>query len=185
MAVPSPVFLPPLIAVFALFGGCEESSTPPETDENDCERALALEIEGCGEILGQSFCSEGRGHIPFGSPARYDANPPHSGPHYPDATFWGIHDGTVDRGTWVHNLEHGGIVLAYDCTDCNAEIQTLRDVVVERPDMRVLITRDVELPTRFAAISWTWVQTFDVIDSEALMCFIDQHEGFAPENIAK
>ena len=52
-------------------------------------------------------------------------------------------------------------------------------------DMRILVTRDVELPSRFAAISWTWSWTFETIDRDALMCFVDQHEGFAPENIAK
>ena len=51
--------------------------------------------------------------------------------------------------------------------------------------MRILVTRDVDLPTRFAAISWTWTWTFDEPDLDAIMCFIDQHEGFAPENIAK
>ncbi|MEM9865818.1 MAG: DUF3105 domain-containing protein [Myxococcota bacterium] len=169
----------------ALAAGCDGEAMEPDEDDPDCMRARALTIDGCGELIGESFCSEGREHVAFGSELRYDSNPPHSGPHYPNATFWGIHDSTVDRGTYVHNLEHGGIVLAFNCSDCDDEVRALRDAVAARPDFRILVTRDVDLPTRFAAISWTWVYAFDAIDTDALLCFIDQHEGFAPENIAK
>ena len=48
----------------------------------------------------------------------------------------------------------------------------------------MLVTRDVELSSRFAVISWTWVWTFDGTARDALLCFLDQHEGFGPENIA-
>ncbi len=174
--------------VLGLLCGCgADQGDPMEADEDDpnCVRSRALEIEGCGEPLGESFCSEGRGHVPFASEVRYESNPPHSGPHYGETTFWGLHGSTVDRGTYVHNLEHGGIVLAYNCTDCDDEIRAFADLVAERPDMRILVTRDVDLPTRFAAISWTWSWTFGAIDADALMCFVDQHEGLAPEDIAK
>ena len=171
-----------------LLCGCgANDGESPQEDEDDpnCIRSRALDIEGCGEPLGESFCSEGREHVPFASELRYESNPPHSGPHYGDATFWGLHDSTVDRGTYVHNLEHGGIVFAYNCTDCTDELRAFADVVAERPDMRILVTRDVDLPTRFAAISWTWSWGFETLDPDAVMCFVDQHEGFAPENIAK
>jgi len=174
------------LATLGLALACDAGESPAaDSDDPDCVRSRALEIEGCPDVLGESMCSEGRGHVAFGQPLRYDANPPHSGAHYPDATHWGVHQSTVDRGTYVHNLEHGGIVLAYNCTDCNDEVRAFADLVAERPDMRILVTRDVDLPTRFAAISWTWSWTFDAIDTDALMCFVDQHEGFAPENIAK
>ena len=175
-------------ALVVLLGGCdgsEDTSPTADEDDPDCVRAQALEIDGCPEMLGESHCSEGREHVPLLSAIAYEANPPHSGPHYPSATYWGLHESTVDRGTYVHNLEHGGIVFAYNCTDCNDELRTFADLVAERPDMRILVTRDVDLPTRFAAISWTWSWTFESVDRDALMCFIDQHEGFAPENIAK
>ena len=168
--------------------GCDANGgSAPEPDEDDpnCVRSRALEIDGCPALLGESHYSEGQRHVPFLSSVDYRSNPPHSGPHYPDPTYWGVHQSTVDRGTYVHNLEHGGIVLAYDCSDCNDALRVLADVVAERPDMRILVTRDVDLPTRFAAISWTWTWTFDEPDLDAIMCFVDQHEGFAPENIAK
>ena len=176
------------LAMLAVWVGCDanESQAPTaDEDDPDCVRAQALEIAGCPELLGESHCSEGREHVPLLSTIDYQANPPHSGAHYPSATYWGLHESTVDRGTYVHNLEHGGIVFAYNCTDCNDELRTFADLVAERPDMRILVTRDVDLPTRFAAISWTWSWTFESVDRDALMCFIDQHEGFAPENIAK
>lgn len=167
--------------------GCEEAAdgdTDADSDTDFCITARAVEVEGCAAIIGEGGCSEGRDHVPEGGELRFDANPPHSGAHYPETEFWGIHSTAVARGTWVHNLEHGGIVLLYNCSDCDAEVAMLRDVMMERPELRVMLTEDPELTeSRFAAVAWTWSYPFDDIDETSLLCFLDQHEGHAPEDI--
>lgn len=167
------------------------TDTGPESTGGDtlgeCELPPAsyAEVAGCDAVVGEPGCSEGQQHVIEGSEIEWMADPPHSGPHYPMWGLWGEHDTVVPRGTWIHNLEHGGIVLAYRCNDdCPDELEVLRQVIAMRPDLRVLLTKDPLLTgERFAAISWTWVHRFDAPDLASLLCFADQHEGQAPEDV--
>jgi hypothetical protein len=163
-----------------------DSSTGTPGCEPGLEPADFTEVDGCAEVVGESFCSEGQEHVPQDSEVEWMSDPPHSGPHYPTWELWDEHDSTVPRGNWVHNLEHGGIVLSYRCADpCEAELDILRDVIAQRPGLRILLTPDPFLPgrERFAAISWTWIHRFDAPDLEELLCFADQHENHAPEDV--
>jgi hypothetical protein len=45
----------------------------------------------------------------------YQHIPPASGPHYDTPAQWEFNTSEVPEGTWVHNLEHGGLVLLYQC----------------------------------------------------------------------
>ena len=170
-----------------------ESSSPTTSGEttgeegcaDDRQPAPVSEVKGCAEPVGEPFCSEGQPHVEDGTEIVWESNPPHSGPHYPMWQSWGEHPETVPRGNWVHNLEHGGIVLAYLCpSDCTEAKDVLRQVIADRPDLRILMTSDPELGEEgFAAISWTWVYRFDTPDLATLLCFVDQHEGNAPEDV--
>lgn len=162
-----------------------ETSTGEEECAEDRLPAAVTEIEGCAEPVGEPFCSEGAAHVKDGTTIVWQSNPPHSGPHYPMWQTWGEHPETVPRGNWVHNLEHGGIVLTYLCpSECPEELDVLRQVIAERPDLRILMTSDPELGQEgFAAISWTWIHRFDTPDLATLLCFADQHEGNAPEDV--
>lgn len=163
-----------------------DSSTGTTECEPGLEPAEITEVDGCAEIVGEPFCSEGQDHVPQDSEVEWMSDPPCSGPHYPTWELWGEHDSTVPRGNWLHNLEHGGIVLSYRCADpCEAELDILRGVIEQRPELRILLTPDPFLPgrERFAAISWTWVHRFDAPDLDALLCFADQHENQAPEDV--
>ncbi|MBC8069724.1 MAG: DUF3105 domain-containing protein, partial [Deltaproteobacteria bacterium] len=163
-----------------------DSSTGEPTCDVGSEPAELTEVEGCAAIIGAPFCSEGGMHVPQDTVVEWMSDPPNSGPHYPTWETWDEHDEVVPRGNWVHNLEHGGIVLSYRCNDdCDTELAVLREVVAERPELRILITADPFLPgaERFAALSWTWVHRFDTPSLEELLCFADQHENHAPEDV--
>jgi hypothetical protein len=143
------------------------------------------EVMGCPDPVGTWFSSEGTSHVPEGSDLSWDHDPPHSGPHYPSWAEWGEWAEVVPRGKWVHNLEHGGIVLLHNCpSPCDAEIAVLREALSLQPDARILLTADPEIdPPRFAAVAWRWVLETDAPELAALLCFIDQHEGHAPEDV--
>jgi len=54
-------------------------------------------------------------HVAIGTDVTYSSNPPSSGPHY---AIWAAFQefGTpVDRRYYVHDLEHGAVVLLYNC----------------------------------------------------------------------
>jgi hypothetical protein len=163
-----------------------DSTTGPLQCDMGLDPADFSEVRGCAEPIGQPFCSEGQMHVAEGADVAWMSDPPHSGPPYPSWETWGEHTAeVVPRGNWVHNLEHGGVVLLHFCPDgCEAELDVLRDVIAQRPDLRILMTQDPELPgERFAAVSWTWVYRFDAPNLATLLCFVDQHEGHAPEDV--
>jgi hypothetical protein len=89
----------------------------------------------------------------------YAANPPSSGPHYPVWASWGAHEDVVERGLWVHNLEHGGIVLlvgASASAEAEAELRAAFDAIPDDADCghrRTLLTRDPGLDDPVAAVA--------------------------------
>jgi hypothetical protein len=161
-----------------------ESGDTGETGE-PCGPFETTEVMGCAEIIGEGFCSEAGGHVDIGTEIEWMHEPPHSGKHYPTWSSAGEKDEPVERGFWVHNLEHGWIVLVYNCPEgCDAELNLLREVLDARPDHDVLLTPDPLLEgPRFAAISWTWVHAFEQPVVEELLCFVDQHYDHAPETV--
>ena len=74
-------------------------------------------------------------------------------------TGWGIHDNVVERGQWVHNLEHGGIVLLIgDSASDDAKDELLRgyeDIPVddECGHRRTLVTQDPLMDDPVAAVA--------------------------------
>jgi hypothetical protein len=165
----------------------ETADDETETGETGepCEPFETTEVADCAAIVGEGFCSEGGGHVPEGSEIEWMNNPPHSGKHYPLWETPGEHDDPVERGYWVHNLEHGWIVFAHNCQgNCNAELDVLRTVMEMRPEASILMTPDPLLDgPSFAAMSWTWVHEFDAPDLDELLCFVDQHFDHAPESV--
>lgn len=151
-----------------------------------CVTAEVGNVATCSETVGIGYPCEGQSHVEEPDELVWDTNPPQSGPHLGQ---WertrGEHTEVVPRGNWIHNLEHGWVVLLHDCpAACDAELQVLRDVVAQRPDARLLLTPDPDLdPPRFAAVSWTWVYETDAPDLATLLCFVDQHHRQAPEDV--
>jgi hypothetical protein len=142
-----------------------------------------------------AVADEGRMHIAFGTPVTYLHNPPASGTHWPYPAPWGVHTEIVAREWWVHNLEHQGIVLLYNCPGgdggpdaCGSDVAQLIAIMNGRqPDVfnevRILLTPDEVLPTRFAAVAWDWVWSGDTLDVPTIECFIDARYGRGPEMI--
>src|SRR2546430_4513483 len=74
-------------------------------------------------------------HIQPPQRAQYQTDPPSSGPHYSipgqAPVSWGFSDQQIPPEYYVHNLEHGGVVLLYNCsTDCTADQASVKDFVV-------------------------------------------------------
>jgi len=64
---------------------------------------------------GMQIADLGRGHIPVGTDAFYNSNPPTSGPHYEVWTRASVLDAPPDDRFLLHSLEHGYIVMSYNC----------------------------------------------------------------------
>lgn len=135
-------------------------------------------------------------HVPIGTSIEWDSNPPSSGPHFPIWAAYQAYTTPVPRGYYVHDEEHGGVVLLYTCSDpagCPQVAAALQSVSDSLPDdplctgagegvrVRTVITPDPLLDVPVAAAAWGWVYRAQCVDLPTLKAFAQQHYGQGPE----
>lgn len=145
---------------------------------------------GCPASPGQSCPDDGNSHapnLPDGGYV-YASQPPCSGNHYPVPAPWGIHADVVPRDEYVHNEEHGGIVLLYNCPNgCQDVVDAFTTLYDERqPDdfgeVKLVVTPDPLYDGGFAAAAWDHVYRPTSLDLDGFRCFIDAYIDKGPEN---
>ena len=138
------------------------------------------------------YPNEGQTHVAEGSVIQYKYNPPSSGNHYPTPKDWGVYEETIPPGYWVHNLEHGGIVVLYDCPQACPEVTaTVRQALQNFPkdkfgEVKLVSTPYKGLPNgaKTAAVAWQWVETYPAsITYDQLLAFYNAHVDRGPEAI--
>lgn len=67
-------------------------------------------------LPGDSVADLGRDHVTDIAGITYSSNPPTSGPHFPVWAKSGVYDRLISDGYFIHSLEHGYVILWYDCT---------------------------------------------------------------------
>jgi hypothetical protein len=137
-------------------------------------------------------------HIPVGTDAIYDSNPPSSGSHYDIWAAYKEYASAVDRRYYVHDLEHGAIVFVYKCDDnaspaCAAIVEGFRQVVAQiTPDpacaaggvaVRTVITPDPLLDVPVAAAAWGHVYRASCVDVPSLLAFAQAFHAKGPEEV--
>lgn len=126
-------------------------------------------------------------NLPDGGYA-YASQPPCSGNHYPVPASWGIHADPVPREEYVHNEEHGGVVLLYNCpSGCPDVVSAFTQLYQERqPDafgeVKLVVTPDPLYDGGFAAAAWDHVYRPTTLSVDAFRCFIDAYIDNGPEN---
>jgi hypothetical protein len=138
----------------------------------------------------EQIANEGANHVDEGTELTFGHNPPASGDHYPVWTrFEAFDDEIVPPGYWVHNLEHGGIVLLYGPDADADEIEALLELYDEVPEdpacdhKRSVLTGDPDLNSTFAAVAWNYALTGDCLNPSQVLQFVDDHRGLAPEDV--
>lgn len=66
-------------------------------------------------LPGEAVADQGREHVAPGTVVNYNSNPPTSGQHYTDWIRKGVYDQPRDDRNLVHSLEHGYVVISYNC----------------------------------------------------------------------
>lgn len=66
-------------------------------------------------LPGDSVGDMGREHVTDIKDIKYNSNPPTSGPHFPVWAKPGVYSKMVSDGYLIHSMEHGYIILWYDC----------------------------------------------------------------------
>jgi hypothetical protein len=133
---------------------------------------------------------EGANHVPDCTPVTYRSNPPSSGNHYSQWAVFRVYTKPVPWGYLVHALEHGAVVISYNCPDgCPEEVAAATELVqsiapkpaCSRPP--VILTPEPTLDVRFAASAWGYTLRDDCFERDAFARFIDEHHDRGPEMI--
>lgn len=143
--------------------------------------------------LGQSVPTQGRTHIQLGDPHEpYNSDPPTSGPHAPPIGA-GFYDEAPPDENLVHNLEHGYVILWYNCTGldetgCQTLKTQIRDVmdrakpVVIGTDVKKLIAVPrPSMEARIALTSWGRIDKLTTFNETEIMEFVRDFRNQAPE----
>ena len=164
-------------------GNSPYSPSPPDTNQAP---------------VGQAIAEMPHTHVAPPTQITYNHNPPTSGCHYSLGTGTapisaGIHPPSpnIPPEYWVHNLEHGYIVITYNCpSGCDADLQTLNawyktlppDPGGGVPYAKVIAVSYPSQKETFDVVSWDW---FDPIGSTLNMAevikFYNNHVNQSPE----
>ncbi|MDP3276605.1 MAG: DUF3105 domain-containing protein [Deltaproteobacteria bacterium] len=137
-------------------------------------------------------------HVDVGTAITWNSNPPSSGPHFGIWARWGVYAEPVPRGYLVHSLEHGAVVIGYNCARrtssaaCTAMHDRLAAFVAALPPeprclmegvrRRIILTPDPLLASTVGASAWGNTYRADCVDERALETFVLSLTGRAPED---
>jgi hypothetical protein len=156
-----------------------------------------LPFQTVSGAVGQPVADEGRTHVDPSTTPTYKSYPPASGPHY---SAQGIAPvpwqtiGTLQEGQYIHNLEHGGIAILYDCpsgTDCTALKNSLENYVKNlapiEPQFKevkvVLSPYSRGMQNKVALVAWDYIEFLPGYDQAAITRFYENHVNQGPEQI--
>jgi hypothetical protein len=133
-------------------------------------------------------------HLDICTEVKYATNPPSGGDHWAIWAAFKEYASPVPREIYVHDLEHGAVVLAYRCDEaCPQVVDMLREVIAEAasdplclmfpggPASRIVLTPDPELDTTIGAAAWGATYTATCIDKASLAEFVKTVYGKGPE----
>ena len=140
---------------------------------------------------GRQIGDEGQTHIPNGQSGVYTAPyPPTSGQHWGNTwAEWEMYDDPIPPEVFVHNLEHGGIVLLYRCdTPCPDTVAELRDLYRTFPrakhgKVKMVVAPDLKIRTPFAILAWAWLDELGSFDRDRLLRFYRAYVDHGPEDV--
>ncbi|HTN42804.1 MAG TPA: DUF3105 domain-containing protein [Nitrospiria bacterium] len=113
--------------------------------------------------------SPGDPHIP------YNSVPPTSGPHLPYIAKWGVSKTPIADELQVHNLEDGGVMIQYNCQDCDVLVALLEKFAVKYN--KVIVAPYPKMKTPIALTAWGRIDTMDQPDEARIERFIKAYMG--------
>jgi hypothetical protein len=124
---------------FVFFGGGSSALT-------------TLDEAGCTV---QTFAAQSASHVEqLEEGFEYNSDPPTSGPHHPVPAPFDVYDQPVEPLRFVHNLEHGGVVILYGEDVPDADVQALVDWYRDDPN-GILIAPYPENGDQISLSAWT------------------------------
>ena len=114
----------------------------------------------------------------------YNSVPATSGLHNPQTAIWNLYDQPVPQINYVHNLEHGGVVIQYGSEVSDADVAALADWyqqdtrgLVVAPLSEEMEEEDPALAEMIVANAWTHMMRCTTFDASAFDEFSDDYRG--------
>ncbi len=142
----------------------------------------------------------GREHVSEEAVAstQYNSNPPTSGPHLPTWVRPGIYTETQKEGELIHSLEHGYIIISYNCAvlvgesvatssahtqsaSCSELVAQLEAVARKKEFKKLIVVPRPGMETPIALTAWTYIETLSAFDAARIERFVDFHRDHGPE----
>ena len=179
-----------LVVIVAVVGISLFVFTTATAPAYECSSVDTVQAPADGEV-GQVQPDMGNGHTQTNDKVTYPVCPPASGEHVNKGNgfgplvpkVYGPDDQRSPNG-WVHNLEHGGLVLLYACEKGACDETSLaalatfssafpNSALCDLPAGTVgpVIARFEQMPTRYAALVWNRVLYLDTLDAPAVYDF--------------
>ena len=114
----------------------------------------------------------------------YPDPPPTSGDHDGCWATWGSHAEEVPDEQWVHNLEHGGVAILFNCADgCLDDAATAGAwAQASLAPGRWIMSPYGEMEPGWAAVAWGVRLTLGCLDTVELQAFYDANVGHGRED---
>ena len=172
----------PLIIGFAIatFGFANSATSASYT----CAQVLPAPVGSVGPE-GITTESLGQAHVAASATTDYGFCPPTSGPHYSGTGLGPLQAGIygpnaeAKPGGWVHNLEHGYVVVLYRGADSDpARIESWIAALPQTPGAaacglpaKLLVARFNEMATPYAVLAWDRFLPLETWDPAAASTF--------------
>lgn len=148
--------------------------------------------ESSKPLPGQAVKDLGRGHVPETTKVKYNSNPPTSGKHYEVWTKAGFYDKPVADGHLTHSLEHGYIIISYNCDykvsgkaltaqECSDLKNQLKSLIEEQRVWKLIAIARPNLDAPLALTAWTRIEKLAKYDKEKIVTFINAFRDKGPE----
>lgn len=146
-------------------------------------------------VPGSRMEDQGREHVSASESAsfRYNSNPPTSGSHLATWVKAGIFDTMQSEGELLHSLEHGYVVISYNCSavesdGCKTLVKQLTELANKKKLWKLIVAPRPQLDTTIALTAWTYIDKFDPdpigvdqFNEGRIERFIDYHRDQGPE----
>jgi Protein of unknown function (DUF3105) len=137
---------------------------------------------------GEHFPAQSRDHIALGAPhPAYNSDPPTGGWHYDTPWNPGFYEQPVADEYLVHNLEHGHVVISYDCSklaDCEGTKAQIRQLMQRFNNWKLVAVPRKNADAAIALTAWGWLEKLDGYDDVKMTAFINAWRDQGPEKTA-
>jgi hypothetical protein len=167
-----------LVVALILIGRAAGVFEPPVASGID-PNATAYDV--AGQTIGTHMEDLGNAHVPSGQAVNYPSLPPTSGQHWaaPQAPApWGVKTAWLPWEVTTHNLEHGGIVIAYNNLS-TTEVDQLKTIVTQLRSSgfpKVVLEPYPDLKdAKVALTAWSWLYKLTTVDQLQIVRFFRAH----------